>query len=137
MDLKKLTDKELSDLIREFRLELEQRKQNLEDVLLDDDFQRYKSKYARLTLFYDFCKSAYSVTEKELKQKKPSKKKLNIRNAVINYLLSEGFSHQDVVDEFNFHRTSLSSPINYHEKYFKLDKNYTDIFEDVKQFFED
>jgi hypothetical protein len=137
MDIKKLTDKELSDLIKEFRLELEQRKQNLEDVLLDDDFQRYKSKYARLTLFYDFCKSAYSVTEKELKQKNQSKKKKNIRNALINYLLTQGFSHQDIVDEFCLARTSLSSPINYHEKYYKLDKNYTDIFEDVKQFFED
>ncbi len=137
MDIKKLTDKELSTLIKECRKELENRKQSLEDVLLEDDFQKYKSKYARLTLFYDFCRGVYSVTESELKQKKPSKKKLNIRNAVINYLLSEGFSHQDVTDEFNFHRTSLSSPISYHEKYYKLDKNYTDIFEDVKQFFED
>jgi hypothetical protein len=31
----------------------------------------------------------------------------------------------------------VCSPINYQEKYYKLDKNYTDIFEDVKQFFED
>ena len=137
MDLKKLTDSELSTLIKDCRLELEQRKQNLEDVLLDDDFQKFKSKYARLTLFYDFCKSAYSVTEKELKQKNQSKKKKNIRNALINYLLTQGFSHQDIVDEFCLARTSLSSPINYHEKYYKLDKNYTDIFEDVKQFFED
>jgi len=137
MDLKKLTDSELSTLIKDCRLELENRKQNLEDVLLDDDFQRYKSKYARLTLFYDFCKSAYSVTENELKQKNQSKKKKNIRNALINYLLTQGFSHQDIVDEFDLARTSLSSPISYHEKYYKLDKNYTDIFEDVKQFFED
>ena len=137
MDIQKLTDSELSTLIRDCRLELEKRKQNLEDVLLDDDFQRYKSKYARLTLFYDFCKGAYSVTESELKEKNQSKKKRNIRNAVINYLLSEGFSHQDIVDEFDLARTSLSSPIRYHEKYYKLDKNYTDIFEDVKQFFED
>ena len=137
MDIKKLTDNELSNLIREFRLELEQRKQSLEDVLLEDDFQKYKSKYARLTLFYDFCRGVYSVTEGQLKEKNQSKKKRNIRNAVINYLLSEGFSHQDIVDEFDLARTSLSSPISYHEKYYKLDKNYTDIFEDVKQFFED
>jgi len=137
MDIQKLTDNELSTLIKDCRKELEQRKQSLEDVLLEDDFQKYKSKYARLTLFYDFCRGVYSVTEKELKEKKPSTKKRNIRNAVINYLLLEGFSHQDIVDEFNFHRTSLSSPISYHEKYYKLDKNYTDIYEDVKQFFED
>ena len=137
MDIQKLTDNELSTLIKECRLELEQRKQSLEDVLLEDDFQKYKSKYARLTLFYDFCRGVYSVTESELKEKNQSKKKRNIRNAVINYLLSEGFSHQDIVDEFDLARTSLASPISYHEKYFKLDKNYTDIFEDVKQFFED
>jgi Sec-independent protein translocase protein TatA len=137
MDIQKLTDKELGELIKECRKELEQRKQSLEDVLLEDDFQKYKSKYARLTLFYDFCRGVYSVTESELKQKNQSKKKRNIRNAVINYLLSEGFSHQDIVDEFDLARTSLSSPINYHEKYYKLDKNYTDIYEDVKQFFED
>ena len=137
MDIQELTDNELSTLIKECRLELEQRKQSLEDVLLEDDFQKYKSKYARLTLFYDFCRGVYSVTESELKEKNQSKKKRNIRNAVINYLLSEGFSHQDIVDEFDLARTSLASPISYHEKYFKLDKNYTDIFEDVKQFFED
>ena len=137
MDIHKLTDSELSTLIKECRKELEQRKQSLEDVLLEDDFQKYKSKYARLTLFYDFCKGAYSVTESELKEKNQSKKKRNIRNAVINYLLSEGFSHQDIVDEFDLARTSLSSPISYHEKHYKLDKNYTDIYEDVKQFFED
>ena len=69
MDIEKLTDSELSTLIKECRLELEQRKQSLEDVLLEDDLQKYKSKYARLTLFYDFCKGAYSVTESELKEK--------------------------------------------------------------------
>ena len=137
MDIHKLTDNELSTLIKECRKELEQRKQSLEDVLLEDDFQKYKSKYARLTLFYDFCRGVYSVTEAQLKEKKPSKKKRNIRNAVINYLLSEGFSHQDIVDEFNFHRTSLTSVVNFHIKNYNLDKNYTDIFEDVQQFFED
>ena len=137
MDIRKLTDSELSALIKECRKELEHRKQSLEDVLLEDDFQKYKSKYARLTLFYDFCRGVYSVTESELKEKNQSKKKRNIRNAVINYLLSEGFSHQDIVDEFDLARTSLASPISYHEKYYKLDKNYTDIYEDVKQFFED
>ena len=137
MDIKKLTDSELSTLIKECRLELEQRKQSLEDVLLEDDFQKYKSKYARLTLFYDFCRGVYSVTEGQLKEKKPSKKKRNIRNALINYLLENGFSFQDVIDEFDFHRTSLSSVVKFHIKYYKLDKNYTDIFEDVKQFFED
>ena len=137
MDIKKLTDKELSTLIKECREELEQRKQSLEDVLLDDDFQKYKSKYARLTLFYDFCRGVYSVTESQLKEKNQSKKKRNIRNAVINYLLSQGFSHQDVVEEFDLARTSLSSPISYHEKHYKLDKNYTDIFDDVVTFFED
>ena len=137
MNIQELTDSELSTLIKECRLELEQRKQSLEDVLLEDDFQKYKSKYARLTLFYDFCRGVYSVTEAQLKEKKPSKKKRNIRNAVINYLLSEGFSHQDIVDEFNFHRTSLTSVVNFHIKNYKLDKNYTDIFEDVQQFFED
>jgi len=137
MDIQKLTDKELSTLIKECREELQDRKNNLDNVLLIDDLQIYKSKYARLTLFYDFCKSVYSISEKELKQKNQSKKKKNIRNAVINYLLTQGFSHQDVVDEFKMARTSLSSPISYHEKYYKLDKNYTDIFEDVKQFFED
>lgn len=137
MDIKKLTDKELSNLIKDCREELEQRKQSLEDVLLDDDFQKYKSKYARLTLFYDFCRGVYSVTESQLKEKNQSKKKRNIRNAVINYLLSEGFSHQDVVDEFDLARTSLSSPISYHEKYYKIDKSYTDIFDDVVTFFED
>ena len=137
MNIQELTDSELSTLIKECRLELEQRKQSLEDVLLEDDFQKYKSKYARLTLFYDFCRGVYSVTEAQLKEKKPSKKKRNIRNAVINYLLSEGFSHQDIVDEFNFHRTSLTSVVNFHIKNYNLDKNYTDIFEDVQQFFED
>lgn len=137
MDIRKLTDSELSTLIKQCRLELEQRKQSLEDVLLDDDFQIYKSKYARLTLFYDFCRGVYSVTESQLKEKNQSKKKRNIRNAVINYLLTQGFSHQDVVDEFDLARTSLSSPINYHEKYYKLDKNYTDIYDDVVKFFED
>jgi DNA-directed RNA polymerase specialized sigma54-like protein len=137
MEIQKLTDSELSTLIKECREELEQRKQSLEDVLLDDDFQKYKSKYARLTLFYDFCRGVYSVTESQLKEKNQSKKKKNIRNALINYLLSEGFSHQDVVDEFKMARTSLSSPINYHEKYYKSDKNYTDIYHDVMTFFED
>ena len=137
MDIKKLTDKELSTLIKECREELDKRKQNIEDILLGDDFQKYKSKYARLTLFYDFCRGVYSVTESQLKEKKQSKKKRNIRNAVINYLLSEGFSHQDVVDEFDLARTSLSSPISYHEKYYKLGKSYTDIYHDVMTFFED
>jgi len=137
MDIRKLTDNELSTLIKECRKELEQRKQSLEDVLLEDDFQKYKSKYARLTLFYDFCRGVYSVTEGQLKEKKPSKKKRNIRNALINYLLENGFSFQDVIDEFDFHRTSLSSVVKFHIKYYKLDKNYTDIYEDVKQFFED
>ena len=86
MDIKKLTDKELSTLIKECREELDKRKQNIEDILLDDDFQKYKSKYARLTLFYDFCRGVYSVTESQLKEKNQSKKKRNIRNAVINYL---------------------------------------------------
>ena len=137
MDIRKLTDNELSTLIKECRKELEQRKQSIEDVLLEDDFQKYKSKYARLTLFYDFCRGVYSVTEGQLKEKKPSKKKRNIRNALINYLLENGFSFQDVIDEFDFHRTSLSSVVKFHIKYYKLDKNYTDIYEDVKQFFED
>ena len=137
MDIKKLSDKELSNLIKDCREELEQRKQSLEDVLLDDDFQRYKSKNARLTLFYDFCRGVYSVTESELKEKNQSKKKRNIRNAVINYLLTQGFSHQDVVDEFDLARTSLSSPMNYHEKHYKVDKNYTDIYEDIERFFAD
>jgi hypothetical protein len=35
-----------------------------------DDLQIYKSKYARLTLFYDFCRGVYSVTESQLKEKK-------------------------------------------------------------------
>ena len=113
------------------------RKNNLDNVLLNDDFQKYKSKYARLTLFYDFCRGVYSITEKELKQKNQSKKKKNIRNAVINYLLTQGFSHQDVVDEFKMARTSLASPINYHENYYKSDRNYTDIYHDVMTFFED
>jgi exonuclease VII small subunit len=46
MDIQKLTDSELSTLIKECREELEKRKQSLEDVLLNDDFQKYKSKYA-------------------------------------------------------------------------------------------
>ena len=137
MDIKKLTDKELSTLIRECREELQDRKNNLDNVLLIDDLQMYKSKYARLTLFYDFCKSVYSITEKELKQKNQSKKKKNIRNALINYLLTQGFSHQDVVDEFKMARTSLASPINYHENYYKSDRNYTDIYHDILTFFED
>ena len=137
MDIKKLTDKELSTLIKECREELQDRKNNLDNVLLIDDLQIYKSKYARLTLFYDFCKSVYSISEKELKQKNQSKKKKNIRNALINYLLTQGFSHQDVVDEFKMARTSLSSPISYHENHYKSDRNYTDIYHDVMTFFED
>jgi hypothetical protein len=55
MDIQKLTDKELSTLIKECREELDKRKQNIEDILLDDDFQKYKSKYARLTYFMIFA----------------------------------------------------------------------------------
>jgi hypothetical protein len=87
MDIQKLTDSELSTLIKECREELGAKKTDaLRIYCLNDDFQKYKSKYARLTLFYDFCRGVYSVTESQLKEKKQSKKKRNIRNAVINYL---------------------------------------------------
>ena len=136
MDIKKLTDKELSTLIRECRNELQKRINRVENIIAEDDIQHYKSLYARLTLFYDFCQFTYGLNEVDLSDKFGSRRTKTIRNALINYLLDNGFSYQDVQEEFNLARTSVNSKRTYHETNFNNNALYTEIYKEVKRFFE-
>lgn len=136
MDIKKLTDNELSTLIRECRKELQKRINRVENIIAEDDIQHYKSLYARLTLFYDFCQFTYGLNEVDLSDKFGSRRTKTIRNALINYLLDNGFSYQDVQEEFNLARTSVNSKRTYHETNFNNNALYTEIYKEVKRFFE-
>ena len=136
MDIQKLTDKELSTLIKECRNELQKRINRVENIIAEDDIQHYKSLYARLTLFYDFCQFTYGLNEVDLSDKFGSRRTKTIRNALINYLLDNGFSYQDVQEEFNLARTSVNSKRTYHETNFNNNALYTEIYKEVKRFFE-
>lgn len=136
MDIQKLTDNELSTLIRECRKELQKRINRVENIIAEDDIQHYKSLYARLTLFYDFCQFTYGLNEVDLSDKFGSRRTKTIRNALINYLLDNGFSYQDVQEEFNLARTSVNSKRTYHETNFNNNALYTEIYKEVKRFFE-
>ena len=136
MDIRKLTDNELSTLIRECRKELQKRINRVENIIAEDDIQHYKSLYARLTLFYDFCQFTYGLNEVDLSDKFGSRRTKTIRNALINYLLDNGFSYQDVQEEFNLARTSVNSKRTYHETNFNNNALYTEIYKEVKRFFE-
>lgn len=136
MDIRKLTDNELSTLIKECRKELQKRINRVENIIAEDDIQHYKSLYARLTLFYDFCQFTYGLNEVDLSDKFGSRRTKTIRNALINYLLDNGFSYQDVQEEFNLARTSVNSKRTYHETNFNNNALYTEIYKEVKRFFE-
>lgn len=136
MDIQKLTDNELSTLIKECRKELQKRINRVENIIAEDDIQHYKSLYARLTLFYDFCQFTYGLNEVDLSDKFGSRRTKTIRNALINYLLDNGFSYQDVQEEFNLARTSVNSKRTYHETNFNNNALYTEIYKEVKRFFE-
>jgi len=136
MDIQKLTDNELSNLIKECRKELQKRINKVENIIAEDDIQHYKSLYARLTLFYDFCQFTYGLNEVDLSDKFGSRRTKTIRNALINYLLDNGFSYQDVQEEFNLARTSVNSKRTYHETNFNNNALYTEIYKEVKRFFE-
>jgi len=136
MDIQKLTDNELSTLIKNCRKELQKRINKVENIIAEDDIQHYKSLYARLTLFYDFCQFTYGLNEVDLSDKFGSRRTKTIRNALINYLLNNGFSYQDVQEEFNLARTSVNSKRTYHETNFNNNALYTEIYKEVKRFFE-
>ena len=136
MDIQKLTDNELSTLIKNCRKELQKRINKVENIIAEDDIQHYKSLYARLTLFYDFCQFTYGLNEVDLSDKFGSRRTKTIRNALINYLLDNGFSYQDVQEEFNLARTSVNSKRTYHETNFNNNALYTEIYKEVKRFFE-
>jgi len=136
MDIQKLTDNELSTLIKDCRKELQKRINIVENIIAEDDIQHYKSLYARLTLFYDFCQFTYGLNEVDLSDKFGSRRTKTIRNALINYLLDNGFSYQDVQEEFNLARTSVNSKRTYHETNFNNNALYTEIYKEVKRFFE-
>ena len=136
MNIQELTDNEIAQLIDDCRKELQSRIDKAENIIAKDDLQHYKSLYARLTLFYDFCQVTYRLKETELSEKFGSRRTKIIRNALINYLLDNGFSHADIEEEFNLARTSVNSKRTYHESNYLSNQLYTEIYKEVKRFFE-
>ena len=138
MDLTKLSNQDINDLLAKGRDELQNRANNLCELISNFDLGKYKSVYSRLQSYYTFCHKAYNVTEGQIKGDTRENKVMMIRNALMNYLALNGFSWLDVAEEFDYaSRNCMNAKKDFHNKHYSSNKVYTDLYDDIVKFFKD
>ena len=134
----KLSNQEITELLEKGRNELQRRANNLCALISNFDLDKYKSVYSRLQSFYTFCDKAYNVNEGQIKGDTRENKVMMIRNALMNYLALNGFSWLDVAEEFDYaSRNCMNAKKDFHDKHYTVNKVYTDLYNDIVNFFKD